>query len=265
MGLLYASRTGIVNKCKAARIDWYIMANLFSLEPSIDVASVTNSFKADGRVEILNFLGAGQAEMLRAHLLERVDWTLVLNAGDKVYEIPRSQFEQFDDARRHELDQRVLSAAREGFQYRYESIRVSDNRADRQNRGTILDQFVMFMSSPPVLKFLSSIIDRSGVDFADGQATAYSSGHFLTSHDDDVAGKGRHAAYVLGLAPQWRAEWGGLLMFHNEAGNISEAFAPAMGALRLFSVPALHSVSYVTPMAPEPRLSVTGWFRTCTE
>jgi Rps23 Pro-64 3,4-dihydroxylase Tpa1-like proline 4-hydroxylase len=238
------------------------MTNLFSLAHSIDVARIANSFRSDGRVEIRNFLGAGEAEMLRAHLLERSDWTLILNAGDKVYEIPRSQFEQFDAARRRELDRRVLSAAREGFQYRYESIRVADDDADRQSNGTILDQFIRFMSSQPVLELLARIIDRNGIDFADGQATAYSPGHFLTSHDDDVEGKGRHAAYVLGLAPQWRAEWGGLLMFHGEGGNISEAFAPAMGALRLFSVPTLHSVSYVTPMAPEPRLSITGWLRT---
>jgi SM-20-related protein len=38
----------------------------------------------------------------------------------------------------------------------------------------------------------------------------------------------------------------------------------AMGALRLFAVPKLHSVSYVTPFAPEPRLSVTGWLRSHT-
>ena len=42
-------------------------------------------------------------------------------------------------------------------------------------------------------------------------------------------------------------------MFHGDDGNIEEAFAPAMGALRLFAVPKLHSVSYVTPFAPEPR------------
>lgn len=237
------------------------MTNLFSLAHSIDVARIANSFRSDGRVEIRNFLGAGEAEMLRAHLLERSDWTLVLNAGDKVYEIPRLQFELYDEARRSELEQRVISAARGGFQYRYESIRVADDDAARQSNGTILDQFIRFMSSKTVLELLARIIDRQGVDFADGQATAYSPGHFLTSHDDDVAGKGRHAAYVLGLAPQWRAEWGGLLMFHGEDGNIAEAFTPAMGALRLFSVPMLHSVSYVTPMAPEPRLSITGWLR----
>jgi SM-20-related protein len=237
------------------------MLELFSLSQAIDIAGAAAAFRSIGRVEIRDFLGPGQAEVLRAHLRERADWTLVLNAGDGVYEISRSGFDQLTDDQRAELDRKVIDAGRHGFQYRYESIRVPDDDASRQQGGTVLDQFVQFMSSSEVLRLFSKITGKNDYDFADGQATAYSSDHFLTSHDDDVAGKGRHAAYVLGLTPVWRAEWGGLLMFHGGDGNIEEAFVPAMGALRLFSVPTLHSVSYVTPFAPEPRLSVTGWLR----
>jgi SM-20-related protein len=235
---------------------------VFSLSPSIDFESVAHAFRLHGRVEILNFIGVGEVELLRNHLLQRSDWTLVLNAEDKIYEIPRDEFRKLGEHQRNELEQKVMNAARHGFQYRYESIRVADDSSARQNNDTVLDRFVEFMSSTQVLDILGRIINRHDVDFADGQATAYSPGHFLTCHDDDVAGKGRLAAYVFGLTPHWRPEWGGLLMFHGADGNISEAFAPAMGALRLFSVPALHSVSYVTPMAPEPRLSITGWLRT---
>jgi SM-20-related protein len=235
---------------------------VFSLSPSIDFESVAHAFRLHGRVEILNFIDAGEVELLRNHLLQRSDWTLVLNAEDKIYEIPRDEFRKLGEHQRNELEQKVMNAARHGFQYRYESIRVADDSSARQNNDTVLDRFVEFMSSTQVLDILGRIINRHDVDFADGQATAYSPGHFLTCHDDDVAGKGRLAAYVFGLTPHWRPEWGGLLMFHGADGNISEAFAPAMGALRLFSVPALHSVSYVTPMAPEPRLSITGWLRT---
>jgi SM-20-related protein len=237
------------------------MSDDFSISQTIDLASVKASFQAKGRVEIPDFLDSGQAEKLRASLMERSDWTLVLNAGERVYEIERSRLAEMTERQHAELEQRIIEAGRQGFQYRYESIRVPDDNADRLRRGSLLDRFVGFMSSPAVLDFLSEITGNEHPDFADGQATAYSSGHFLTSHDDDVAGKGRHAAYVFGLAPVWRAEWGGLLMFHGDDGNIDEAFAPAMGALRLFAVPQLHSVSYVTPFAPEPRLSVTGWLR----
>ena len=50
-------------------------------------------------------------------------------------------------------------------------------------------------------------------------------------------------------------------MFHDANDDVEEAFTPRMGALRLFEVPVRHSVSYVNPIAPEARLSVTGWLR----
>ena len=237
------------------------MKNDFTLNNAIDVAAVRVKFAERGRVEIRDLLGPGEADALRKHLLERPDWSQVLNAGEGVYEIPRVDVSQLTAQQVAELDTRVIDAARHGFQYRYESIRVPDDQAERERRGTLLDRFIAFMSSRPVLDLVAEITSADDLAFADGQATAYSHGHFLTAHDDDVSGKQRRAAYVFGLAPKWRAEWGGLLMFHGTDGNIEEAFAPAMGVLRLFAVPCLHSVSYVTPFAPEPRISVTGWLR----
>ena len=238
-----------------------LMTEEFSLALTHDIALLKNAFQTNGRVDIRNFLGAGEAKTLRVHLQERADWTLVMNAGTGVYEVPRSGMAQLSQKQRDELDSRVIDAAQFGFQYRYESVRVPDEDADRQKRDTLLDRFTCFMSSDTVLNFLAEITGAKDLAFADGQATAYSTGHFLTSHDDDVEGKGRRAAYVLGLSPDWRAEWGGLLMFHGNDGNIQEAFVPAMAALRLFTVPCVHSVSYVTPFAPQPRLAVTGWLR----
>ncbi|MGF7150716.1 Rps23 Pro-64 3,4-dihydroxylase Tpa1-like proline 4-hydroxylase [Sphingomonas zeicaulis] len=231
----------------------------FTVSPNLDIIALQAAFRRTGRVEIVDFIAPADAQALRAHLQARADWRLVLNAGVAVYEFPRAGVAQFTEAQRRELDSRIAVAARDGFQYRYETIRVPDAS---ENRGTtMLDSFVAFMGSPPVLAVVRAILGEDRVAFADGQATAYSPGDFLTRHDDDVSGKHRHAAYVLGLSPGWRAEWGGLLMFHRDDGNIDEGFVPALGALRLFAVPALHSVSYVTPSASEPRLAVTGWFR----
>ena len=98
---------------------------------------------------------------------------------------------EMTDQQRAELEQRVIDAGRQGFQYRYESIRVPDEEAARRARNSLLDRFVHFMSSHVVLDFLSEVTDNDLPEFADGQATSYSPGHFLTSHDDDVAGKGR--------------------------------------------------------------------------
>jgi SM-20-related protein len=228
---------------------------------AFDTGELKAGFAATGRVEVKQFIDPASALRLRDHLAGRRDWTLILNAGEKVFELPRDAARTLSERQARELDQHVTRAAARGFQYRYEAIRVADDAVGRDAAGTLLDRFVSFMSSPPVLAVLREISGADDLVFADGQATSYSAGHFLTRHDDDVAGKSRRAAYVLGLTEDWRAEWGGLLMFHGDDGNIEEAFTPALGALRLFSVPQAHSVSYVAPFAPHPRLSITGWLR----
>ena len=232
----------------------------FTLNSALELKALAAQFGRSGRIQITDFLGAGQAEMLRQSLLAREDWALILNAGEKVYDISRATRTQMSEEQLRRLDELTLAAARNGFHYRYESIRVPDEPGGRAS-ADLLSAFIRFMSSDQVLEFLGAVIGRADLSFADGQATAYSNGHFLTAHTDDVEGKQRRAAYVLGLSPVWRPEWGGLLMFHDSEENIEEAFTPKMGALRLFSVPVRHSVSYVNPLAPEPRLSVTGWLR----
>ncbi len=37
---------------------------------------------------------------------------------------------------------------------------------------------------------------------------------------------------------------------------------PAFNTMALFDIRHVHSVTYVTPFAKQPRLSLTGWFRT---
>jgi len=235
-----------------------------SFSPGCDIAAepLARRFRETGRAEIENFISPHQALALRTHLLAREDWVLVVNGGNNVYDIPRKVAAEFSCDQRRELDARLAAAARDGFQFCYESVRVPDEPERRASRGSLLDDFVDFMSSPEVCALLGTILGVSDIVFADGQATSYGPGHFLTEHDDDVVGKNRRAAYVLGLTPTWRLEWGGLLMFHDAEGRMAEALSPMMGTLRLFAVPTPHSVSYVTPFAPEPRLSVTGWLRT---
>lgn len=230
----------------------------FALHPGIDATALAATYATHRRVSIDPFLDEASAAALRAHLLARDDWVLVMNAGDKVYELPRAAAASLSPEQRATLDRKIGESALQHFQYRYEAVRVPDDPAVRG--GTLLDRFADFLSSPAVITVLR-MITGAPVEFTDAQATAYGPGHFLTRHDDDVAGKGRHAAYVLGLAPDWRAEWGGLLLFHHGERDIDHGFAPAFNALRLFAVPAVHSVSHVWPYVPEPRLSITGWLR----
>lgn len=237
---------------------------MFALNPALDLATLADTYRRTGRVVIDNPFPAAAAVTLAAHLRQRGDWRKLVLSGDRVAEFDRAGWSAIPPDRAEALNLAVYAAARAGFQFRYDSIRVSDARHERDADDTPLGAFVRWMSSPAMLAALQAITGADDVRYADAQATAYAPGDFLTAHDDAVAGKHRRAAYVFGLTPDWRPEWGGLLLFHGVDGEL-RAVAPGFNRLTLFAVPQDHSVSEVTRAAPARRYSVTGWLRAETQ
>ena len=233
----------------------------FSLHTSIDRDRACRQFAADGQVQVMPWLADEAAVALHGELAGRDDWREVINSGEKVFELDRASQSTLGPDDRARLDAAVNAGALAGFQHRYESIRVSDDAGERAASRSLLDAFAAFMSSETVLDVLREITGLADVNFVDAQATAYRHGDFLTAHHDEVAGKNRRAAYVLGLSPSWRAEWGGLLLFHDDGGDIRRGLLPRYNCLNLFAVPQSHSVSQVASYAGATRLSVTGWLR----
>jgi Rps23 Pro-64 3,4-dihydroxylase Tpa1-like proline 4-hydroxylase len=234
----------------------------FSINPSLDRIGLAAEFRRRRRVHIPGFLAGSGADRVQRHLRERTDWRLVINQGEKLFELDRQAQAALAPAQAERLEDAVNQAARRSFQFRFETIRVPDEEAERAADGSLLADLACFLSSDIALAFLREVTGEPAVQFADAQGTAYGPRHFLTVHDDEVAGKNRAAAYVLNLTPEWRIDWGGLLMFHGPDGHVEEALAPRFNALNLFAVPQPHSVSYVTPFVPNRRYAVTGWLRT---
>jgi SM-20-related protein len=236
-------------------------ASPLALNPNLDIDALRLRFSRGGRIQIPDFLTPASSEILRRDLLADARWRRVIKGGDKVFEIPAADFQRMPAAERQPIDAAIEAEAARGFQFRYEAIRVPDAPSARAGLDGSLIAFAALMGSAPVLDLLGAITGIGPLAFADAQATVYRPGDFLNRHDDDVAGKNRKLAYVLGLAPDWRPDWGGLLMFEDGQGGIVETIVPRFNALSLFSVPQPHSVSCVAPFAPEPRLSITGWIR----
>jgi SM-20-related protein len=233
----------------------------YRLNPRLDLAELSDAYRRTGRVRINEFLLEEDAAALRSHLAAREDWRQVVNSGDKVFELDRATRAAMTEEQRASLDDAVAAGARDGFQYRFESIRVPDGRVARAAVGADpVGSFAIWLSNNPALALLRAVTGASDAQFVDAQATAYAPGDLLTAHDDNVAGKQRRAAYVFGLSPGWRPEWGGLLLFHGAQATI-EGEAPGFNTFDLFAVPQAHSVSQVTAAAPYRRYSVTGWLR----
>lgn len=236
-------------------------ATPFRLNPALDVPALAAAFARDGRVHIPEFLTSDSAELLHRELRSSRAWALVINQGEKLFELGEEAQRALTPERSAALDKAVYAAAQRGFQYRYKTIRCPDETEARRADRSCLSRFAQFLSSPAVVALFRQMTGAHDIAFADAQATAYGPGHFLTAHSDDVGGKGRLAAYVFNLTPEWRIDWGGLLLFHGSDGHVSGGLVPSFNALNLFSVPQPHSVSLVSPAAASRRISVTGWLR----
>lgn len=227
-----------------------------------DTDELAETYRRFGRVQIPGFLRPADAQDLHQQLRSRGDWrqTVTTTEGGHA-ELDRPTRARMSPEQARSLDDAVYAQAREGFQYRFETIRVPDSAAERAGSDDPLALFADLLSTGEGRALLRAVTGAEDIDFADAQGTAFAPGDFLTGHDDAVDGKQRRAAYVFGLTPVWRLEWGGLLLFHGDDGNVTGGLTPSFNNLNLFAVPQMHSVSEVTRAAAYRRYSVTGWLR----
>ena len=237
------------------------MTAKFALDSSLDVRAAGEAFRKTGRAQIINFLAGDSAESLRDELRDTHGWRHVINGKDQVFEAASDDYDKLPTATRDALRRAMEAQAAVGFQFSYDTIRLTDDPLVRSASTSVLARFGEFMGDSATLAKLQEICGGAEFNFADAQATRYRAGDFLTRHDDCVAGKHRVAAYVLGLVENWRAEWGGLLTFVDLDGQVVDTLVPSFNTLCLFNIGQPHFVSPVASYALGSRLAVTGWLR----
>lgn len=235
------------------------------LNPALDPAALATAYARKRRLLIRDVLTPEAAERLAHCLREEVPWGLATLVGGQGRSFLAPELQAMKPAERQTLLMRVHEEARGGYQFLYNTYQMVTAWKEKRDPGLFLHRFFEFMNSPPVLELVRRVTGHADIVKADAQATRYLPGHFLRRHND-VGQAGptdtRRAAYVFNMTHGWQADWGGLLQFLDEDGGVEESWLPAYNALVLFSVPAWHCVSCVAPFATEPRLAVTGWFRT---
>lgn len=237
------------------------------IEPEVRLASglpidqAHSIYARTGRVHIGSVLDDAAAWRAHRCLANEVEWQLHFNEGERVYDLSRQQVAALAPNDWNGLLGVIHRNAARGFQYLFNNFPLSDEH----DRGRHLDLYVMrvyeFVNSPDFLDFARRLTGVETIAMADAQATCYQPGHFLTPHDDAIDGRQRVAAWVLNLTPEWRVEWGGILQFVDGDGHVAEGYTPRFNALNVFRVPQQHAVSCVSPFAPFPRFSLSGWLR----
>lgn len=228
--------------------------------PQADLDAARARLAATGRTRV-----SGVIKGLEAVEAAMTDPAMVWNRAIRNpynADVPVAVFESEPVTEQMRLIGMAHEEATDGFQFIFDRLRLGPARAMGLKAPEALYDLHDLFNGPEFLDFARRLTGDDRIAYVDAQATRYLPGHFLNGHDDRHEGAGRLYAYVLNVSPVWRTEWGGLLMFLDEAGEVTETFVPAAGTLNVFRVPQSHAVSMVAPFAGGPRHSITGWWRT---
>ena len=218
-----------------------------------DLGALARRYAEDDRVRIADALPRAEAKAL-ARAAGGCAFDLMVALDGKTAAIGPERMAAIPDEMRRQLVADLNREAARGVGFAYEGLRLGEGRAPAS-----LEAAYAKLSDRAVLGRVEAVTGErvSGVS---AQVTRYRPGHYLTRHRDDPVDETRRLAYVLSLTADWHPDSGGLLMFYTDEGAPRDAWVPSMGALSLFSVRHVHSVTVVAPFAPRPRLSITGWF-----
>ena len=222
-------------------------------------ASIRDRLARTGRAQVEGVLTPSDALGLY-EAATAADFNVVTRRGTGHVDLPAAWLASLTPDQKQALGQAVQASAQSDFQYLYDNHPIYD-LVQAGQAAPVWRDLLAFLNGAAFLDLMRDLTGEARIALADAQLTRYRAGHFLTEHDDHAEGKNRFFAYVLNLTPVWRIEWGGLLAFHGDDGNVAEAFTPRFNTLNLLKVPSPHSVTQVALSAAADRLSVTGWLR----
>ena len=231
------------------------------LNPTLDVRDFAGAFQRDGMVQVPDFLTPDSADRLEASLKTGTPWGLSLtDAAGKGEWLSPQAIQTLGREGLAAKAREAMTGARTGFGFSFLSYPIIDALLAGNEPGHPTHELVQLLNSPEARDFCAAVAGETGITKIDAQATLFRPGDYLTLHNDTGVGE-RRAAYTLGLTRNWRTDWGGQLLFHDEAGDVPRGLMPRFNVLTLFRTPQWHTVATVAPYAGVPRLSITGWLR----
>lgn len=221
----------------------------------IDTSKLSHDFFENGIVRVFDFLTPESATELSNCLSLNAVFDNAFYIEGKNRQASDVEIANLPVLTRQELYQNIYDSASKGSGFLYGRHKIESNSLE------ILKETLNLLNSQQVLEFVRKISNNNELTHADGQATKFRKGDFLTRHVDDIPGETRKIAYVLGMTENWHPDWGGLLQFFQQNGEPTNSWSPVYNSLTMFDVKKIHSVTSITNFAAKNRYSITGWFR----
>jgi len=232
------------------------------LNPDLDREALAAKWREDGRLRIENVLQPEIAERIHSALKSSVPFRYIMNIEGKNETRTPEEMRDLKPEELRETQAKIFGAASKGVGFYYCGYMMGQREEDTQDEDLkFLNSVFEYVNSDELLSFIRDITDLDDLKSAAAQYTRYTPGQFLTRHRDEVGDEQRRLAFVFGFSKNWHPDWGGMLQFFEDDGTPRESWAPMFNSVSMFEIRHVHSVTFVTPFALEPRLSLTGWFR----
>ena len=233
------------------------------INENLDLDKLRKEFLEKKYVVISDYLKEDVANMLHDFLSYEMpaDWWSIASYpspdSDGVNYI-RNFEENYEEAKKYR-DYAEQKFAEGQFSYTFH--RTLDNHVEGCECQEC--EFRKFLDSNENCEIISKITNLDIKGANELFAACYLPGDFLSPHQDSPNGI---IGFVYQLTKDWKPQYGGLLHFLNDDGDVIESVeVPEFNSLTLFLLPEdkgkLHYVSHVNPKVDELRLSFTGWFR----
>ena len=229
------------------------------IDSQVRLDEAEKAFKKFGRCRIRDFLQVDLAERLYRTLSESTAFDVAYACSPTPKLVSPDFWRNMDPSALNSIKQQLVARAREGQGFLYCTYMARERQGAASENPEVLDEAFAHWSGTEMRELVSRVTGIV-VGGAESQFTRFSTGQYLTRHRDALDGNKRLLAFVLSLSKDWHPDWGGLLQFYEESGDVSETWTPSFNTLQLFDISHIHGVSLVTPAAPRGRYSLTGWF-----
>jgi len=224
-----------------------------------EISAAKKAFTEAGRCRIDDFLEPDLAERLHTELSEGMNYDVAYACSPTPKLVSTAEWQAMKAPTRAALTGQLKARASEGQGFLYCTY-LAKRRVGATSRD---DEFITSIFSfwgGEVMRKLVADLTNLTVQGAESQFTRFTAGQYLTRHRDTLVGNTRRLAFVLSLSKGWHPDWGGLLHFYDDGGEIQETWIPRFNTLQIFDIQQIHGVSLVAPCAPRGRYSLTGWF-----
>lgn len=231
------------------------------INPTTKAMDARKAYERDGFVQIENIFEPEVAEHLAA-LFDTLEFSLAMQGADGNPLLLSPEDMRQEGAALGARIRDLLDRTGRDYGFLYQAYPLISAYLAGQDPGHAIHKLTEWLVAE-FTEFGAFVVNDPRIAKADGQLTRYQPGDFIGLHNDvGLEESYRITAYTLGFTREWRADWGGQLLFHDEKGDVTRGFIPRFNTLTLFKVPQLHSVAPVAAYAKARRHSVVGWLRT---